>query len=135
MIENERKTTLNKYPIKGGKYVLYWMQASQRTELNHALEYSIKQANITTKSLVVIFCVEPNFPETNARHYFFMLEGLAEIRKTLKKRHIKMVIKTGKFVKTITETAKNAGEIIVDAGCLKFQRKCRLEIAKKSTAK
>lgn len=64
-----------------------------------------------------------------------MLEGLAEIQKSLKKKHIEMVIKTGKFAKIITEIVKNACEIIVDAGYLKFQRKCRLDIAKKISCK
>jgi deoxyribodipyrimidine photo-lyase len=58
------------------------MQTAQRTEFNHALEYAIKRASVTTKPLVVTFYIEPNFPEANARHYHFMLEGLAEIQKT-----------------------------------------------------
>ena len=45
MIEETRIQPLNKkHPIKG-KYVFYWMQASQRGEDNHALEFAIEQAN------------------------------------------------------------------------------------------
>ncbi|MCX5633468.1 MAG: hypothetical protein NTW93_07340 [Phycisphaerae bacterium] len=46
------------------------MQTLQRTKLNYTLEYAINQANITTKPLVVIFCIKPNVPEANARHYY-----------------------------------------------------------------
>lgn len=135
MIENRRVKYLNKYPVKDGKYVLYWMQAAQRAEFNHALEYAVQRANFTTKPLVVIFCVEPNFPEANARHFHFMLEGLAETQKSLKRRHIRMVVKTGNFVKIITAAAKDACEVIVDAGHLKFQQKCRLDVARELTCK
>jgi deoxyribodipyrimidine photo-lyase len=41
MIEKQRITLLNKYPVKDGKYIIYWMQAAQRTEFNHTLEYAI----------------------------------------------------------------------------------------------
>ncbi len=107
------------------------MQAAQRAEYNHALEYAINRANEAKKPLAVVFCVVPDFPNANARHYYFMLEGLAETQKKLKKRQIKMRISSGNFIKIITETAKNACEVIVDAGYLKFQRKCRQQIARK----
>ena len=44
MIHNDRIQKLNDNSIKAGKYVLYWMQASQRVEFNHALEYAIKKS-------------------------------------------------------------------------------------------
>ncbi|PKL43149.1 MAG: deoxyribodipyrimidine photolyase, partial [Planctomycetes bacterium HGW-Planctomycetes-1] len=131
MLEKERIKTLNNRLIKDRKYVLYWMQAAQRAEYNHALEYAINRANEAKKPLVVVFCLFPNFPNANARHYHFMLEGLAELQKNLKKRQIQMRISFGNFVKIITETAKDACEVIVDAGYLKFQCQCRLGVAKK----
>jgi deoxyribodipyrimidine photo-lyase len=45
MIQKERIKFLNQKGMNKGKYVLYWMQASQRTEYNHALEYGILKAN------------------------------------------------------------------------------------------
>ena len=38
-IQNTRIQSLNNLDIVDGKYVLYWMQQSQRAECNHALEY------------------------------------------------------------------------------------------------
>ena len=37
MIQDERIKNLNYKKINNGDYVLYWMQASQRSEYNHAL--------------------------------------------------------------------------------------------------
>ena len=46
MIQPERIQFLNEKKIRTEKpYVLYWMQASQRAEWNHALEYGIDRAN------------------------------------------------------------------------------------------
>ena len=74
MIQLERIQLLNEKKIRTEKsYVLYWMQASQRAEWNHALEYGIDQANELGKPLVVLFCVTDGFPEANERHSTFML--------------------------------------------------------------
>jgi len=64
-----------------------------------------------------------------------MLEGLAEVQKSLKKRQIKMVIKTGKFIKIIPEMAKNACEVITDANHLRQTQKWRTDAAKKIRCK
>lgn len=82
MIHKERTQYLNKEEVKSGKYVLYWMQASQRTECNHALEYAITRANELSQPLVVYFGLT-EFSEANERHYHFMLEGLQEVQSSL----------------------------------------------------
>lgn len=78
MIKRERVRVLNGKEIKKGRYALYWMQASQRAEYNHALEYSILKANELNQQVVVFFGITDDFPEGNERHYYFMLEGLRE---------------------------------------------------------
>jgi deoxyribodipyrimidine photo-lyase len=45
MIDPTRIRALNDLPPAKGRYVLYWMQASQRTRFNHALEYAVLRAN------------------------------------------------------------------------------------------
>ena len=64
--------------LKKGRYVLYWMQAAQRSEYNHALEYSISWANRLNVAVVVLFGISDSYPEDNLRHYHFMLEGLKD---------------------------------------------------------
>ena len=86
MIQKERIKALNKKGIKKGAYVLYWMQASQRAEYNHALEYAILKANELRQPIIVFFGITDHFPEANERHYTFMLEGLKEVKQSLEKR-------------------------------------------------
>ena len=78
MIEPERLTELNDAPEQPGDYVLYWMQNSQRAEFNPALEVAIAAANRLGLPVLVGFGLTADYPEANARHYAFMLEGLAE---------------------------------------------------------
>ncbi|HQO35705.1 MAG TPA: deoxyribodipyrimidine photo-lyase, partial [bacterium] len=92
MIEPERIQLLNDKPQRDGEYVLYWMQASQRAEYNHALEYAIQEANRLRLPLVAVFGITEKFPEANERHYAFMLEGLRETRQALQERGIQMVV-------------------------------------------
>ena len=92
MIQKERIKSLNQKSIRKGAYVLYWMQGSQRAEYNHALEYAILKANELRQPAIVFFGITDHFPEANERHYAFMLEGLREVKQSLEKRGIQMVI-------------------------------------------
>ena len=85
-IQRERIQRLNNQSVLDGQFVLYWMQASQREECNHALEYAIERANGLHLPVVVFFGVTDRFPEANERHYRFMLEGLRETRDALEGR-------------------------------------------------
>src|SRR5690606_13782839 len=78
-----------------GDYVVYWMQQSQRAWVNHALEFAIQQANQFGKPLWVLFGLMPDYPEANARHYLFMLQGLKATEADLRKRNIRFVLQFG----------------------------------------
>jgi deoxyribodipyrimidine photo-lyase len=125
MIQKERIKHLNSKRLRSRSYVLYWMQASQRTEYNHALEYSILKANELKKPLLVFFGITDNFPEANERHYFFMLEGLKEVQSSLEKRGVKMVIRHESPQRGVLELSPNACLVIVDRGYLKIQKDWR----------
>ncbi len=117
-----------KSPSKGA-YVLYWMQAAQRTEYNHALEYAITQANEFRRPLVVFFGITDHFPEANERHYFFMLQGLKEVKQDLQERNIQMVIwHTSPELGAIKMAAK-AVLLVVDRGYLRIQKEWREKVA------
>jgi len=79
----ERVKRLNTSDVKNGRYVLYWMQSSQRTRCNMALEYAASWADKLNKPLVVFFGLVRAFPEANLRHYTFMLEGLSDVEEQL----------------------------------------------------
>jgi deoxyribodipyrimidine photo-lyase len=124
-LQNERIKPLNSVTNRDGQYIVYWMQSSQRTEFNHALEYAIQKANELSQPLIVLFRLIADFPEANTRHYHFMLEGLKEVQSSLKNRKILMVIQTGTPPSGITALAKKASLIVVDRGYLRIQREWR----------
>jgi deoxyribodipyrimidine photo-lyase len=130
MIQKERIKLLNNKKIVRGKYVLYWMQAAQRTEYNHALEYSIRTANKLKQPVLVFFGITENWPEANQRHYYFMLEGLQEVQKTLEAKGIRMVIRRESPDSGAVKLAKDAALVVVDAGQLRIQKKWRASAAK-----
>ena len=131
MIEEGRITPLNQEPPGKGRYVLYWMQAAQREEYNHALEYAIQRANDLGKPVVVCFGLTAEFPEANERHYRFMLEGLKETRQALRDRGIRMVIAAESPVTCISRAARDACLVVVDAGHVRIQRQWRAEVAER----
>jgi deoxyribodipyrimidine photo-lyase len=115
-----------------GKYVLYWMQQSQRTFFNHALEYAIRQANEAGLSTVVCFGLMDDYPEANARHYAFMLEGLQDVETSLGARKVKFVVRRGSPPGVAIDVASQAAQVVCDRGYLRHQRKWREQVAKES---
>lgn len=130
MIHKERIKVLNKQPLASGDKVTYWMQASVRTEYNHALEYAIEQANRLDKPLFVYFGLINHYPEANQRHYQFLLEGLDEVRRSLQERNIQMIIKIQSPVEGALELGESSVLMVVDRGYLHLQRRWREEVAK-----
>jgi deoxyribodipyrimidine photo-lyase len=130
MIQKERINQLNDKQFRNEKYIIYWMQQSQRTEDNHALEYAISQSNKYEKPLIVFFGLTEIFPDANIRHYSFMIEGLLEIEKSLKNREIKFLLQQVSPEKGAIDLSKNACMIIVDRGYLKIQKDWRNKVSK-----
>ena len=91
-IEKERIKVLNNQHLRQGDFVVYWMQATQRTEYNQALDYAIMLANKLNQPLLVYFGITNSYPEANQRHYYFMLEGLKEVQNSLKEKNIQFLI-------------------------------------------
>ena len=121
MIEESRIRPLNRRHIAKGEYVLYWMQASQRVEYNHALEFAIKQANELKLPLIVFFGLTDAFPGANERHYHFMLEGLRTVFRDLRDRGIGMIVERVSPEIGAVEFADKASLIVCDCGYLKVQ--------------
>jgi deoxyribodipyrimidine photo-lyase len=67
-MHDARIQLLNDRPPDDGRYVLYWMQASQRAELNPAVEYAIRRADAMNLGVVVAFGLMAGYPDANARH-------------------------------------------------------------------
>jgi deoxyribodipyrimidine photo-lyase len=131
-IQKSRIQILNDAHAVKGKYVLYWMQQSQRADYNHALEYAIQQANRLGQGVIVAFGLMDDYPEANLRHYTFMLEGLHETRTSLATRGIKMIVRYGSPPEVALQVARHASVIVCDRGYLKHQRKWRRKVAQKA---
>lgn len=115
-----------------GRYVLYWMQQSQRAAYNHALEYAVEQANAIGKPVLVCFGLTDGYPEANARHYAFMLQGLAEVGAALAARGVAFTIRRGPPDRIALELAGEAALLVCDRGYLKPQKAWRASVAERA---
>jgi len=128
MIEESRIRPLNDRPVRPGRFVLYWMQAAQRAEYNHALEHAVQLADRASLPVVVLFALA-DYPEANLRHYHFMLQGLREVADSLRDRGIRLVIRRAPPAESVSDLAPDAVRIVVDAGHLRIQRQWRASAA------
>ena len=119
MLSEERIKTLNSNTIQDRRFVLYWMQSSQRAEANLALEYAILKANKLNKPLIVFFGLDSTFPGANLRHFSFLLEGLREVNIELQKRGIRLVVWDKSPPIAVTELAHDSCLTVVDRGYIR----------------
>ncbi|MGM0420520.1 MAG: deoxyribodipyrimidine photo-lyase [Bacillota bacterium] len=115
-----------------GKYVLYWMQGSQRFQDNRALTVAGKIANHFDKPLLVIFNFIADYPEANYRHYSFMYEGIAETFADLNDSGAGTIITTGDFLDNVIPYVNDSILTVTDSAYLKPQRSWRKNLAKAS---
>ena len=132
MIHSERVQELNTADLRRGDYVLYWMQASQRAEWNHALEYAIERANELNQPVVALFGITDQYPEANLRHYAFMLEGLSECQVALRERGIQFAVWHQSPELAAAEAAKGASLVVTDRGYVRIQREWRDYVAQQA---
>jgi deoxyribodipyrimidine photo-lyase len=128
-VEPTRIQRLNDAPEHSGRYVLYWMQTSQRPDHNPALEHAVRRANALGLPIVVGFGLMDDYPEGNARHYTFMLEGLAKTQQALARRCIQMVVQHGHPADIALKLGADAALIVADRGYLRHQKQWREKVA------
>lgn len=131
MVLKGRVRKLNSFEIKYVNYILYWMQSSQRTNYNLALNYAISEANKLNKPLMIFFGFTPNYPKANLRHYKFMLEGLREVYDSLEEIGVKMVVLKGSPENGVIRLAGNACLIVLDKGYLRKIRQWHKYVAER----
>jgi len=130
MSDDPRLTPLNNKPVrKDAAYVLYWMQASQRTRYNHALNEAIGRANRLSLPLVVGFGVTDSYPDANARSYAFMLQGLADVAESVAAMGGRFILRRGSPETVAIELARDAACVVCDRGYLRHQKAWRDTLA------
>ena len=131
-VVDTRITLLNDREVRKGRYVLYWMQQSQRAEYNHALNVAILEANRAGLPLLVAFGLTDAYPEANQRHFQFMLEGLQDVKTALQQRGIRMVVRLGSPPDVALNLGHAAALIVCDVGYTRHQRAWRQKVARKA---
>jgi deoxyribodipyrimidine photo-lyase len=71
------------------------MSRDQRAHDNWALLYAQQEALARRKELHVVFCLVPDFPGANLRHYLFLLKGLSETARELAQLNITFTLLEG----------------------------------------
>src|SRR4029079_12692664 len=128
-IHDARVRPLNDHPPRRGRYVLYWMQQSQRAAGNHALEFAVQRANALGLPLRVGFGLTDDYPEAAERHYRFMLEGVRQTARERAARGIPLVARRGAPDAVALALAGDATELVCDRGYLRHQKRWRQNVA------
>jgi len=125
----ERVYQLNEEKNGRGEFVLYWIQASQRTDENHALEFAKQEAKTLGVPLVVFFIMVVDYPSANLRSFSFMLDGLRDAKNRLEDSRIRFVALKGNPTDILPSVSKHCAEIVTDVGYLKHRIAWRRELA------
>jgi deoxyribodipyrimidine photo-lyase len=117
-------------PVNGP--IVYWMSRDQRFYDNWALVYARELSIQKNTPLYVVFCLVPEFLNSTMRQYGFMIEGLKEVERTLKKFYIPFFLLIGEPVKQIPEFIKNhkISVLVTDFDPLKIKKKWKKSIIK-----
>ncbi|MGU3361859.1 deoxyribodipyrimidine photo-lyase [Methylobacterium sp. M6A4_1b] len=118
-------------PRAEGRYVLYLLQQANRAHENPALELAIEEANRLGLPVLACFGLldgKNGFPEANARHYAFLLQGLADAASGLKARGIGFCLRKASPAQVAIDLAKDAALLVLDRGYLAIQKRWYAEI-------
>ncbi|MBD8908814.1 deoxyribodipyrimidine photo-lyase [Methylorubrum zatmanii] len=119
-------------PREEASYVLYLMQQAMRVPFNPALELAVEEANRLKLPLLVCFGLldgANGFPEANARHYAFLLQGLADAAAALERRGIAFLVRRGTPAEVAIDLSGKAALLVLDRGYLAIQKRWYGEIA------
>lgn len=114
-----------------GEFVLYWMQAAVRSTANHALEFAIERANEGGIPVLVVFVVDPDYPESSLRHHRFLVEGLASVAPRLAERRVGFRVEMGDPPEVVAGLAASAAELVTDRGYLRIHRRWRRDVTER----
>jgi deoxyribodipyrimidine photo-lyase len=128
-MQNSRIAQLNKKEFDGTA-VIYVMSRDQRVQDNHAL-IAAQLLAIEHKVPLYVFFNLRAVSGRSHEHYQFMLDGLQEVAKDLKKLNIPFVLQTGDAVENILTFADEAkaGALFFDFSPLKGPRSIATSVA------
>jgi len=106
------------------------MSRDQRVSDNWALLAAARQALETKASLVVVFCLAPNFLGATIRQYGFMLKGLVQVEARLRQRTIPFCLRLGEVVPSLAAFVReiNASLLVTDFDPLRIKRRWKDQV-------
>ena len=93
---------------------------------NPALEFAVEEANHLRLPVVACFGLldgANGFPEANARHYAFLLQGLSDAAGGLARRGIGFVMRKASPAEVALDLGRRAALIVLDRGYLAIQKR------------
>lgn len=108
-----------------GTRVVYWMQQAQRVWVNPALDYAILRSLEMNLPLELWFVLYPDIPSAQAKHYQFMIEGIADTSRTLKELGIDLRVMVSQKVEFPPELLQSTALLVLDHGYLNWQKELR----------
>jgi deoxyribodipyrimidine photo-lyase len=119
-VEAERIRKLNDAPerLEGAQYVLYWAQMNRRAESNHALLYAAELANKYNLPVLFYEGLTCTYDYANDRLHTFLLQGVPDTARRLKKLGIGYVFYLRKSRQSANDVfyrlAKHAAAVVTD---------------------
>lgn len=122
-MNSKRVKILEEGYVRRGPVVL-WMSRDQRMNDNWALLFAQELAIKRKTPLAVIFCLVPRFLNAAIRQYGFMIKGLQEVEKNLKKKNIPLFLLTGSHEIEIPKFVNRykIGTIVADFSPLRISK-------------
>lgn len=104
--------------------VVYWMSRDQRVRDNWALLHAQEVAQERRAPLAVAFCLVPAFLGATLRQYAFMLGGLREVEKDLRRLNIGFHLVTGEPASVVPRLLADldAAALVTDFDPLRLKR-------------
>lgn len=118
----------------GAGPVIYWMSREQRADDNWALLFAQEQALSMQRPLITIFCLCPDYPGANLRHFSFLLRGLEQVQTTLERHRIPLVLLEGDPGLTLPSylTTNDAALLVTDFDPLRVKQQWKTRIIRKT---
>lgn len=135
MVHPERITALKEGNSENKGPVVYWMSRDQRVQHNWAFLFSLQFANASNRPLTVVFALAQSFPNANARHYHFLVEGLKEVEKELSRLGVSFRVLQGEPSEKLSQFLDEvtASVLVSDFDPLKIKRDWKIAVNQSSS--
>ncbi len=134
MSVNEKRVRIIKEGAINQRPVIYWMHRDQRVQDNWALLFAQQMAIRQKAPLAVLFCLSPTFLDATIRQYGFMLGGLEQVERSLRRYNVPFFLLTGSPKEQIARFLRRvrAGALITDFSPLRISQRWKEEVAKET---